>query len=68
MDKQKSLMDCYYFFNKTCAKGDKCPFRHCHQARSTRVVCSFWKKAVCFRNNCSLRDNPTPDLLACLRI
>ncbi|GFT12998.1 hypothetical protein NPIL_410031 [Nephila pilipes] len=20
MDKQKSLMDCYYFFNKTCAK------------------------------------------------
>ncbi|GFT92601.1 hypothetical protein NPIL_348731 [Nephila pilipes] len=55
MDKQNSLIDCYFFFKKSFAKGDECPFRHCGQGHCLQVVCSFWKKAVCFRNYCRFR-------------
>uniref|UniRef100_A0A4W5QQT8 C3H1-type domain-containing protein n=1 Tax=Hucho hucho TaxID=62062 RepID=A0A4W5QQT8_9TELE len=40
--------DCYLFYYSNCAKGDRCPFRHCHAAKGSEVVCSLWQESCCF--------------------
>uniref|UniRef100_A0A673Z9L1 C3H1-type domain-containing protein n=1 Tax=Salmo trutta TaxID=8032 RepID=A0A673Z9L1_SALTR len=47
--------DCYFFYYSNCAKGDRCPFRHCDAAKGSEVVCSLWQESRCFRQVCKFR-------------
>ncbi|XP_047010261.1 zinc finger CCCH domain-containing protein 11A [Ictalurus punctatus] len=47
--------DCYFFFDCTCTKGDRCPFRHCEAAKGSRIVCKFWLQNRCLKKACRFR-------------
>ncbi|XP_028854052.1 zinc finger CCCH domain-containing protein 11A [Denticeps clupeoides] len=47
--------DCYFYYYSTCAKGDRCPFRHCEAAMGSEVVCTLWQENSCFRKICKYR-------------
>ncbi|KAB5584220.1 hypothetical protein PHYPO_G00104870 [Pangasianodon hypophthalmus] len=47
--------DCYFFFNSTCTKGDRCPFRHCEAAKGSKTVCKFWLQNRCLNKACRFR-------------
>ncbi|XP_053476026.1 zinc finger CCCH domain-containing protein 11B-like isoform X2 [Ictalurus furcatus] len=44
--------DCYFFFNCTCTKGDRCPFGHCEATKGSRIVCKFWLQNRCLKKAC----------------
>uniref|UniRef100_A0A8C4R3S3 Zinc finger CCCH-type containing 11A n=1 Tax=Eptatretus burgeri TaxID=7764 RepID=A0A8C4R3S3_EPTBU len=47
--------DCYFYFYSTCAKGDRCQFRHCEAALGSETVCKLWQEGCCFRRVCAFR-------------
>lgn len=51
--------DCYYYYNSTCLKGDRCQFRHEPSAMNCETVCRFWQKGKCMNQRCSFRHTAT---------
>ncbi|KAJ1877159.1 hypothetical protein LPJ57_004097 [Coemansia sp. RSA 486] len=51
-----SKVDCHFFLNSTCLKGDKCQFRHSEGARQTHEVCpAFRETGQCPEDDCGKR-------------
>lgn len=51
---ERSLTDCFFFLQSTCAKGDSCPFRHSDAARvesraHRATDCTYWQAGTCAR-------------------
>ncbi|KAJ2840375.1 hypothetical protein J3B02_006242, partial [Coemansia erecta] len=51
-----SKVDCHFFLNSTCLKGDKCQFRHSEGARQTTDICPAFKETgQCPEKDCGRR-------------
>ncbi|XP_052546368.1 zinc finger CCCH domain-containing protein 11A-like isoform X2 [Tympanuchus pallidicinctus] len=48
-------VDCHFYFNSVCFKGDSCPFRHCEAALGSEEVCKLWMQGRCSSSDCRLR-------------
>jgi len=48
----KKLVDCYWFLQNQCKKGDACEYRHC-KAAIDKSPCKFWPG--CTNQNCSFQ-------------
>ncbi|XP_064635889.1 serine/arginine repetitive matrix protein 1-like [Lineus longissimus] len=47
--------DCFYFYNATCFKGERCQYRHCDAALGSEMVCEDWMNGICFIDDCPYR-------------
>lgn len=52
--KQK-LIDCNYFLNSNCNKGELCGFRHSMDALNNKTICSAWLQEKCTNLHCKER-------------
>lgn len=55
------LVDCSFYFNSICTKGDRCAYRHCEVARECEIVCTEWNNGRCTDANCQFRHPQTED-------
>jgi hypothetical protein len=55
MNSLRNNDDCYYYYNSTCLKGDRCMFRHEPSAIGCETVCLFWQRGNCAKQHCNFR-------------
>nr|CAI5825646.1 unnamed protein product [Callosobruchus analis] len=55
LESPKKNNDCYFYYYSTCAKGDRCGFRHEPSALGCETICSFWKEGKCVNIHCNFR-------------
>lgn len=56
----RKMTDCYYFLNRSCKKGDECPYRHKDSILYTSIVCSYFPDCKKGRD-CEFR-HPDPNM------
>jgi len=50
----KKLVDCYWYLQNQCTKGDACEYRHNVPLNNT-TVCKLWSEGQCKNPNCQFR-------------
>jgi hypothetical protein len=61
----KKLIDCYWFLQDQCKKGDACEYRHSQAAHDTQTVCKFWQQNQCTNQSCKFR-HPSGNKALCM--
>lgn len=56
----RKITDCYYFLNRSCKKGDSCPYRHKDSILHVSTVCSYFPECNKGRD-CEFR-HPDPNM------
>jgi len=54
------MVDCFFFLQGTCSKGDGCEFRHSEIARLNPSICKFWLASKCKNPMCGFKHPPIP--------
>jgi len=51
----KKVIDCYWFLQNQCRKGDACEYRHSYAALENNTTCKFWTSGQCHSALCIFR-------------
>lgn len=55
----KKIVDCYWYLQNQCAKGESCEYRHWKPALENPITCTDWQQGKCLNKECNFRHPST---------